>query len=933
MNWRDISEIFDRARAMPAQARAQFLDAECKDAPEARGEIEALLAAYEESSQFLEDSPLAPAGLEGQTLGAYRIVRRIGAGGMGEVYEAERADGQFERRVAVKVIRTHFAAGREALLDRFRSERQILATLDHAGIARLFDGGETPAGEPYLVMELIDGEPVDAYCKGKTLRQCVALFAQVCDAADYAHSKGVIHRDLKPANILVGRDGRVRLLDFGIAKAIDGSGQNAATATAARMATPGYASPEQIFGGAQTPASDVYALGAVFRKLVGSMTPSLERVVEKAMHNDPLQRYRSAGELQSAIEKALRPRFSRRWLAAGVGAAAYLGWRYGRPPVLPASDALAVLGIENRTGDAALDWAGLGVGELLVTYFAQCDAFEVISIDQARSLMERFANDRKKAAEAARASHYVTGELFPAGGGSLRLSVRLIETASQKTAWADQFETSDPKALAPLADRAAEAIRVYLRAGYGDRNAPASAALTPNVEALRAYRAGCDALGRFRVVTAWNELERAIRLDPDFAMAYSALAQSNPWNLEKMRRNANLAVESAGKRPLPRQYVVMLDGLRLQADGRYEDSIPVLERALAARPRNPEIRLALANGFLYSGRFGQAAAVADKGLELDGELRMLLLMNAYYHAFGGDVEGGMRLAKRYGATLGKDEINGVDCEGDMHMIAGRYEDAYATYARITRRGKMAIALMHQGRAREGAAILDSVPINDSAAVAAGGTWQMRAEVQIAQGLAGAALPLFERAVASYAHFYWFGAIVMLKGVRAAGLDRGAAWLEKFDAHPFAAGVRAVVTLAKGKEAGAEFGALRNTVTPMLGEFAAGCYEEMYRIFGAFHGDRHQEALSIALRAPALLRHFYGLPAGLAALKLGRDKEAAELLGYYRAQQFNLGGPGFYEGQSIQGYVQCERGLIELDRRAGRPAAARAEALAKRFPEL
>jgi serine/threonine protein kinase len=196
--------------------------------------------------------------------GPYRLVRLLGSGGMGEVYLAERSDGEIQQKVAVKVLRA--GANRHAWCDRFLKERQLLASLNHPSIARVIDAGHSAGGQPYLVMEYVDGLPIDVYADGRDLRDQLMLLLRVCDRVSHAHRQLIIHRDLKPSNILVDASGQPKLLDFGIAKMLDETGD--ATRTVERLLTPNYASPEQINGANQTTATDVYSLGACFIQAV-----------------------------------------------------------------------------------------------------------------------------------------------------------------------------------------------------------------------------------------------------------------------------------------------------------------------------------------------------------------------------------------------------------------------------------------------------------------------------------------------------------------------------------------------------------------------------------------------------------------------------------------------------------------------------------------
>ena len=293
--WQRIDRLFDEALDLPPDERMAFLDGACDGDEALREEVEALLAACENATGFLDQPPisLAETALSpffempendlapGQTLGRYRIVEPIGRGGMGAVYLAERDDGHFHKRVALKVVKRGMDT--DEIVGRFRYERQILARLEHEGIARLLDGGITQDGRPYFVMECVDGEPLDEYCDRMRLSvpQRLALFMDVLEAVRYAHHNLVVHRDLKPSNILVappteeGGRPEVKLLDFGIAKLLDTDAATTIPLTAAntRRLTPDYAAPEQIRGEPPTPATDVYALGVILYELLTGRRP------------------------------------------------------------------------------------------------------------------------------------------------------------------------------------------------------------------------------------------------------------------------------------------------------------------------------------------------------------------------------------------------------------------------------------------------------------------------------------------------------------------------------------------------------------------------------------------------------------------------------------------------------------------------------------
>src|SRR5262249_14214618 len=256
----------------------------------------------------------------GRKVGAYRILREIGRGGMGNVYLAARADDAFQKLVAVKIIRCGMDL--DDVVQRFRAERQILAMLDHPNIARLLDGGATEDGLPYFVMEYIEGEPVDVYCERHKLSTPgrLKLFQSVCSATSYAHQNLVIHRDIKAANILVTEDGVPRLLDFGIAKLLAPGMALELTQTGVRPLTPEYASPEQVRGDALTTASDIYSLGVLLYRLLTGRRPyrssmSSAAEIERAICEEEPVKPDLPRDLSAIVLMALRKDPRRRYVS------------------------------------------------------------------------------------------------------------------------------------------------------------------------------------------------------------------------------------------------------------------------------------------------------------------------------------------------------------------------------------------------------------------------------------------------------------------------------------------------------------------------------------------------------------------------------------------------------------------------------------------
>jgi non-specific serine/threonine protein kinase/serine/threonine-protein kinase len=339
----------------------------------------------EDQTQVLAGQPVDGEGVQapGGRLGAYRLLRQLGKGGMGEVWLGERADAAYSKQVAIKFI-SGFGGNVEAA-GWFRRERQALAKLEHPHISRLLDGGETADGRPFLVMEFVDGKPIDEYCEGKPLEQVLELFLQLCSAIDHAHRALIVHRDIKPANVMVTSDAQVRLLDFGIAKEVATTPEERAQQTTTQAYTLHYASPEQMEGGDITAASDVYSLGALLYRLLSGRVPhantnsalgqlqaiqttqpqkpssvvlenakwaaaerrkrarrlhgDLDDIVLKCLRNEPGLRYGSARELAEDIERyrAHRPVLARK------GSATYRASRYFRRHWFAVSAAAAIL--------------------------------------------------------------------------------------------------------------------------------------------------------------------------------------------------------------------------------------------------------------------------------------------------------------------------------------------------------------------------------------------------------------------------------------------------------------------------------------------------------------------------------------------------------------------------------------------------------------
>jgi len=347
--WQRVGQVLDAALGCAPERWPQLLDAMCADAPDLRREVEELLDHVDDARRFLATPPSSAAAAAvaegeavtdahvGRRIGAYSLVREVGRGGMSRVFLARRADGEFEQDVALKLLRP----GLDTEVDRarFRAERQILASLNHPNIARLFDGGITDGGQPYLVLEYVEGEPIDAHCDARRLsvRRRLELFLMAAEATQFAHRNLIVHRDIKTSNILVSVDGVVKLLDFGLAKLLEPgsySGDASVTHTAARWMTPEYAAPEQLRHEPVTTVTDVYQLGVVVYRLLAGRLPftagagglsELAAAVMRgdppppsivARETDPARAKLLLGDLDAIVLKALRTEPSERFASA-----------------------------------------------------------------------------------------------------------------------------------------------------------------------------------------------------------------------------------------------------------------------------------------------------------------------------------------------------------------------------------------------------------------------------------------------------------------------------------------------------------------------------------------------------------------------------------------------------------------------------------------
>ncbi len=614
---RALDEVLDRSLA----ERDDWLERVGRTDPALARDVERFLAALDASPGFLErpvaacaaelvatsldevsddisdDAPLPTA-----TIGPYRLIRELGRGGMGTVYLAERNDGEFTKAVAIKMVR--FGTGLAGDSRRFQTERQILASLDHPGVARLLDGGTTPDGIAYLVMEYVEGESIDRYVAGRALSVDgrLALFDRVADAVEYAHRQLVVHRDLKPGNILVSAAGEVKLLDFGIAKLLDVEPGSDATRTGVILATPAYASPEQIRGEPVSTASDVYALGVVLHHMLTERSPyrvgaeASPRQLAAAICDeipdrpsvtvtDPALRRRLAGDLDAIMLTALAKETDRRYQSVTQLRDDLRRHRDGFPVVArpPTRAYLAGKFVARHRGKllaAALVVLALAAGATVAAWQARA---AVIQAERAERVT-RFVKDIFGGTDPDRSQGREVSARELLDQGAARLATELTEepavraemlavvaTLYQRLGLPDSaarlleraIQIDEASGAAEL-DRAARlAALASVRFDLGDYQATeslATAALTTRRRLLGARDP--------RITTSLADVATARSVQGDYGVADSLFRVV--LALERRRGDSAAAARTTG-----------LLGQVLWRQGRYDEAVPLLEDVLA----------------------------------------------------------------------------------------------------------------------------------------------------------------------------------------------------------------------------------------------------------------------------------------------------------------------------------------------------------------
>ncbi|HEY2289481.1 MAG TPA: protein kinase [Thermoanaerobaculia bacterium] len=739
--WQRIEALLDEMFDRPAEERRAFLDQKCAGDPDLRAHMESLRIADEEAGSFLATPAsevaaelLAETSGEGVhplagELGPYRLVREIGSGGMGVVYEAE--DTRLRRRVAIKLLPPEHSRDRAAK-DRFLREARAASALDDPHICTVHDVGEHD-GRLYIVMTYYEGETLkERLARGPLpVDEARRIAIQVARALARAHEAGIVHRDIKPANVMLTRRGEVKVLDFGIAKM---SGDTTLTRTGSSPGTPAYMSPEQARGEPVDGRTDLWSLGVLLYEMLAGrrpfagdhepavlsavqsreperldrirpeVPPELARTVAKALAKEPGRRHQSAVELLAELETGKAPRqpvISRRrvlWAAVLLGICLLIatGWwivrRTGKanaaPGTVASKEAVPVVGVVafiNRTGDHRLDWYGGAIARLIMDSLSSSRHLQVAS-EQRTADLARIENPTELARRAVGdgISVLLTGEILPTQGG-LHVAARLQEMKRGRVLAARDIKILAPDRLLLTAEDIARAARKGLSVPPTEEvGGLAADFLARNPEAYGDYVRGLSAFLRFHYSEAEPSFRAALDKAPDFTMARYrlALVQRGTSRTNEALTNIRQAVSEADRLPdREARYVRAAEALIYR---RTDEAVAIYRELIGKYPYEKEARFFLAEAFLGQRRYEDELSTLEDLKHLDPE-------NSLVWSMAGEGELALRRFDRAAADLRKalelDPTNVFPLYdlGKMYKSLGEFDLAVQEFSEALRR--------------------------------------------------------------------------------------------------------------------------------------------------------------------------------------------------------------------------------------------------------